>query len=297
MSKFRAWQHHFHWQDVVFYIRARCNDWYRQAYWVSEWWSQVIDTRQTQCNSQTNCDPDILGRGRIPQSTQDILAKIHGLTRTGNWRRPQLLSSLLATWKCNIKKKNEGIETTRKLIRTHRGRKTRAIMSDVLELSESRQHIRRLCGSEMQVIMGGMLQFFRYNTDEEWMVDVRCLVCRHPYLFGCTWWEANARCRETVLNVSHRTSMVICTDKTVRYCSVTMSLRGRCHYEVAGLCPLSIRHLQWLSQRCLPSRDSKRILRDISFIQLQLEWEWEKVPCTIVRYYYFWYSYGCSIDK
>lgn len=71
-------------------------------------------------------------RGRIPQSTQDILAKIHGLIKY--WELKEATTIIeLAIWKSNIKKKNEGIETTRqKLIRTHRGRETRAIMSDVL---------------------------------------------------------------------------------------------------------------------------------------------------------------------
>ena len=85
-------------------------------------------------------NPDYHGCGKIPQPTQDSLAKIHGLITY--WELKEATTIIeLAVWRCNMKNENANDES-RQLIRTH-------------------------CGRKIQAIMSGVLQFFDFNIDEE----------------------------------------------------------------------------------------------------------------------------------
>ena len=79
------------------------------------------------------------GRGHISQEMKDNLAKIHGLITFWELKEPLTILEL-AIWKLSL----IGAE------------------NDV----ECRQHQRKQCGRDMQVIMSGVLQFFEYNTEE-----------------------------------------------------------------------------------------------------------------------------------
>ena len=76
--------------------------------------------------------------GRISQSMQDGLTKIHGSITY--WEVKEFMTILeLAIWKLNLHCEN-----------------------DVKSRQQTRQH----CGRDMQVIICGVLQFFDYDTNE-----------------------------------------------------------------------------------------------------------------------------------
>lgn len=155
MSKFGPRQHRCELQNGTFKHLATID--------IARRIESTSDDRKSLIHDKLNAipnridDTDYLGRGKIPQSMQYSLAKIHGLITY--WELEEATTIIeFAIWKCNIhiafiqiialqafpfftKNDNAGNET--------------------------RQRIRRHCGREMQVIMTGVLQFFDYNTGDE----------------------------------------------------------------------------------------------------------------------------------
>ena len=99
----------------------------------------IIDTKLHDIPNQIITDP-ASGKGRVPQSMQASLAKVHGLITYWELKEPLTVLEL-AIWKYNL------------IIRTGGN-------------VENRQQVRLQCGRDMQVIISGVLQFFEYNTDE-----------------------------------------------------------------------------------------------------------------------------------